>query len=366
MPTASSSDVLVIGGGVVGLSVAYQLACDGAKVTLLERGTPGHEASWAGAGILPPASWYEDHPALDALAIAAAEDHKTWSQRLHEDSGIDDEYTACGATYLQTQDNAEYLAAVFARWRQLGIRVESTDEDPHSWFVEAEAQVRNPRRLKALVTACRHRGVQIVTDTAVERFETTLDERLDHVVTPAGRFSAAAYCFAAGAWTPGLATAAGGNAPGRPIRGQMLLLRPRKNQLRQIVHRFPYYAVPRRDGRVLVGATVEDAGFDKQTTDEARRALLAAAEAIEPTLADAEVERHWSGLRPASGDGLPQIGPMPGVTNAWLATGHHRCGLQLAPPTARLVSAMLRNESCDLPSEPFDPRRFVTAAASAP
>lgn len=362
MKTAATSDVLVIGGGIVGLSIAYQLACDGAGVTLLERSTPGREASWAGAGILPPASWYEAHPALDALAIAATTDHAGWSQQLCEETGIDDEYTACGATYLETPANADYLATAFARWSQLGVPV---DRSGNAWSVEAEAQVRNPRRLQALVAACERRGVRIVSDSPVERVESEADGRIAAVESPTGRFSAEAFCFAAGAWTPGLADIAGGTAPGRPVRGQMLLLRPKENRLTRIVHRYPSYAVPRRDGLVLVGATVEEVGFQKQTTEDAKRDLFAAAAAIEPSLAGATIERHWSGLRPASADALPLIGPMHGVANAWLATGHHRCGLQLAPPTARLISAMVRGAACDLPSEPFDPRRFAPAVASA-
>jgi glycine oxidase len=143
----------------------------------------------------------------------------------------------------------------------------------------------------------------------------------------------------------------------------MLLLRPEK-PLERIVHRYPHYAAPRRDGLVLVGATVEEAGFGKQVTESARTELLRAAEQIDPALAGAIVMRHWAGLRPASGDALPQIGLLPGYANAWIASGHHRSGLQLAPPTARLVSAMIRGVACDLPAAPFDPARFAAATVA--
>ncbi|MEO0532199.1 MAG: FAD-dependent oxidoreductase, partial [Planctomycetota bacterium] len=327
MPTTTTSDVLAIGGGIIGLSIAYEFASRGDSVTLLERSEPGREASWAGAGILPPASWYSDHGALDTLAVAATRHHAGLSQRLLDETGIDDEYIACGAIYQETTDNENYLTEAFARWRQLGVVVERTDDD---WHVTAEAQVRNPRRLCALLKACEHLGVRIETGSPVERIRKDAHGRITSVESSGRSYSAAAYCFAAGAWTPALVEAAGSLGHGRPIRGQMLLLQPTTNRLTRIVHRYPYYAVPRRDGRVLVGATVEDAGFEKATTEEAKRELLAAAVAIDPSLASARLERHWSGLRPASGDALPLIGPMPGVGNAWLATGHHRCGLQLA------------------------------------
>jgi len=357
MRTPATADVLVLGGGVIGLSIAYDLAGHGLEVTLLDRGRPGREASWAGAGVLPPASWYVDHPALDAWCQAAAPMHAELSARLREETGVDDEYWPCGAEYQTTDANHDYVDQTLARWRSRGVDVRGPER-----LVPGEAQVRNPRRLKALLAACRVRGVRVVADVEAHGFE-RCGEVIDAVRTSAGRFSAGAYCLAAGCWTPRLAAEADTHAPGEPVRGQMLLLRPTTPTLDRIVHRYPYYAVPRRDGRVLVGATLERAGFANQTTAQARADLLAAAAAIEPSLTGAAVEGHWAGLRPASADRLPQIGPLPGLSNAWVAAGHHRSGLQLAPPTAELISAMIRGERCDLPSEAFDPARFAPAEA---
>ncbi|QDT69408.1 Hydrogen cyanide synthase subunit HcnC precursor [Planctomycetes bacterium MalM25] len=354
-------DVLVIGGGVIGLSVAYQLSRDGLRVTLIDRGQPGREASWAGAGILPPASWYVDHPALDRLAIAATREQAEWSARLSEQTGLDDEYWPCGAIYQATPENAGRLAATFERWRNQGVEV---SRDANGWVVPGEAQVRNPRRLQALVAGCRHHGVRIVPAAEVTGLVRT-GEEIHRVDTPAGEFSAGAYCLTAGCWTPGLARLAASSAPGKPVRGQMLLLRPEEPTLDRIVHRYPHYAVPRRDGRVLIGATVEEAGFAKETTAEARAHLLQAAAQIDARLGEAPIEAHWSGLRPASADRLPQIGRLPGLQNAWVASGHHRSGLQLAPPTARLISCLIRGEVCELPADPFDPARFAPQPAAA-
>lgn len=357
MPQSTTSDAIVIGGGAIGLSVAYQLALDGLSVTLLERGEPGREASWAGAGILPPASWYVDDPALDALCLAAVPKHAEWSERLHKATGLDDEYWPCGAEYRRTEENSAYVDSALQRWERLGVTI-------RDGVVPAEAQVRNPRRLRALVAACGAVGVTIRAGAEVVRFEPGVVDRIDAVHTADGRFGAGAYVLAAGCWTPALAGRAASTSPGRPVLGQMLLLRPDQWRLERIVHLYPYYAVPRRDGRVLVGATLEETGFAQQTTEEARRELLAAARLIDPRLAGATVEAHWSGLRPASDDALPQIGPLPGVANAWVASGHHRSGLQLAPPTAEMLSAMVRGVACDLPVEPFDPARFVRASVA--
>lgn len=360
MPKTTTSDVLVVGGGVIGLSIAYQLAGDGLSVTLLERGQPGREASWAGAGILPPGSWYVDHPALDQLAQAAAIYQAEWSRRLLAETGIDDQYWPCGATYVETPENAAFLKAAFARWEQLGITAVLNGSRSDRWEVPSEAQVRNPRRLQALEAACRKRGVQIVTSAPVEGVVTGTEGSISSVVTPVGDYAADNYCFAAGCWTPRVVETAGSSNPGNPIRGQMLLLGPPAEPLDRIIHRYPYYAVPRRDGCVLIGATVESVGFDKQTTEKAREVLLREAQLIDPRLETASLVAHWSGLRPASGDRLPSIGSLPGVNNAWVATGHHRSGLQFSPPTARMISSMIRGVRCELPAEPFDPARFVT------
>jgi glycine oxidase len=357
---SNDSDVIVIGGGIVGLSVAYELAGDSLAVTLLERGEIGREASWAGAGILPPASWYVDHPALDAFALEADAAHAELSQRLLDETGIDDEYTRCGAVYHQTPENAAYLSETFARWRSLGVEVVAQGS---TYGVAAEAQVRNPRRLRALAAACAKRGVRLLTDAPVSGFDIAADGSIAAVRTPTETYRCGGVCLCAGAWTPELAELGYSHVPGRPVMGQMLLLRPEK-PLDRIVHRYPHYAAPRRDGLVLVGATVEEAGFDKQITESARTELLRAAAQIDPSLANATVMRHWAGLRPASADALPQIGLLPGYSNAWVASGHYRSGLQLAPPTARLVSAMIRGVPCDLPAAPFDPSRFASATVA--
>lgn len=354
---AELPDCVVVGGGVVGLSIAHRLAGGGARVTLVERGQPGREASWAGAGILPAASWYSDHPALDRMAVRASRMHEELSTSLRSATGIDDEYARCGAIYYESEANAAYLAAAFARWQALGVEVERV-EPPKAfkgaWSVPAEAQVRNPRRLRALLAACRLLGVRVLAGCDTLGF-TLDDDRVLSLLTTEGPLQAGHFIVAAGCWTPAVLAQAGIATAGRPIRGQMLLLRGETAGTGTIIHDYPYYLVPRRDGHVLVGATVEDVGFDRSTTNEAKRELIDAALRMAPGVVQrSRVVGFWAGLRPGGAGELPQIGRAPGFSNLWMASGHHRAGLQLAPPTAELIYQQIVGEISD-DAEAFAP-----------
>ncbi|MEM6328674.1 MAG: glycine oxidase ThiO [Planctomycetota bacterium] len=373
MAATRHTDVIVVGGGVVGLSVAYELARTGRSVRLLERTATGREASWAGAGILPPGSWFSDHPAVEALAAASRPLHRLWSHRLREQTGIDDELLESGALYAITPDNAATLDAKFQRWATLGLEsrrigaAAAAELAPQlrcgeAYFVPEESHVRNPRRLAALAAACRAAGVALEQDCPATEFDRS-GGRVTSVLCGGGAFTADAICIAAGAWAGGLLSAVGLDAPTKPIRGQMLLLRQRGPTLRRVYHEGGHYLTPRRDGRVLVGSTVEDAGFDKSTRLEDLDALLHFAHRVAPSLREASIETSWAGLRPASPDGLPMIGRVPGLENAWVAAGHFRSGLQFAPATAVLLRQLMGGEPSDIDTTPFSPERFATAKA---
>lgn len=362
--TTNLSDCLVIGGGVVGLSIAYQLALDGVSVTLLERNEVGKEASWAGAGMLPPGSWYSSHPAMEELAKRSASLYPQWSESLKEQTGIDNEYWQCGSRYLKAESPDASYQSTFERWRSLGIEIVETKEH---YEVPGEAQIRNPRHMQALAQACRLLGVRIEQKSPAKSFEWEGD-RIDEVKTPSETFSAKEIILAAGCWSPALANQLGMRLPGRPVRGQMLLLKPNQPEgtPERIIHRAPYYLVPRRDGLVLVGATVEQVGFDRRNTDEAFQALRKFACEVVPALKESSIEAFWAGLRPAGGDELPTIGRLSSASNAWLATGHYRAGLQFSPPTAELISAMIRQSELPMDVAPFSADRFSVANRMLP
>ncbi|MEM8865438.1 MAG: glycine oxidase ThiO [Planctomycetota bacterium] len=369
MAVTSHTDCLVVGGGIIGLSIAYELACHGVSVRLLERGQTGREASWAGAGILPPGSWFSDHPALERLATASFPLHAEWSARLREETGIDDEFSECGALYAITSGSESRLRRKFASWSSQGIecKLVSANEartiEPcwsagDAYFVPSESQVRNPRRLAALRIACQERGVVIETNAEVIRF-TNQAGRVIAAETATRSFGADSFCLAAGAWTGPVASLLSLRMPTAPVRGQMLLLRLPKQTLHSVIHSDGRYIVPRQDGRILVGATVENVGYDKATNAADIDALQKFAVDLVPTLQQAEVETAWAGLRPGNDDDLPIIGRAPRHENVWLATGHYRSGLQFAPATAIAVRQSITGDLPAFDLSPFSPERFA-------
>ena len=187
-------------------------------------------------------------------------------------------------------------------------------------------------------------GVELLTEATVERFEATND-RLNAVVTRDATIQADKFCLAAGCWSGQLAASLEVKLPVRPIRGQIVLLRGKPELLRRVVNLGARYLTPRRDGRLLVGATQEDVGFLKENTDDATTELLRFAESIAPEIAKLPLETCWSGLRPSTVDGLPYLGRLPNFKNGWLATGHFRAGLQISPATAVVMRELMLEQA---------------------
>jgi glycine oxidase len=376
----SATDVVVIGGGVIGLSTAYVLAGEGLNITILDRDEPGRAASWAGAGILAaPGS----RPPVDdpggQLRHLSARLHPEWADRLREETGLDSGYRRRGGLDLAIDaEEMDALAASEAALRTEGIAVERLDGDAarrleptlsgrvHGGLLLPDrAQVRNPRHLRALLAACLRRGVTIRPSTPVESFLRSRDGgSIESVRTtaPDASISAAAFVLSAGPWTSGLARSAGLDIPTPPIKGQIVLLRARVGLVRRILERGPRYLVPRDDGRILIGATEEEAGFDVRTTASAARDLLAFALELAPGLAEAELERSWAGLRPGNGDGRPTIGRVPGISNLYVAAGHRRHGLSLSTGTAVVLAEQILGRTPSIPLGPFQPGRVPAAS----
>jgi len=365
-------DVLILGGGAIGLSIAYELASRGRRVGLLERNEqPGSESSWAGAGIVPPGVVRPIDPPLVQLGGHAAQMHPHWARQLREETGIDNGYRVCGALYLA--DDAETDAALeyeVRQWQEQGIRhttvdaAAATDLEPalsrkfqsgdvrSAYHLPDEAQLRNPRHVRALAEACRRRGVEIIVGAEVEEFRIR-NGRLAEVATRAGRYAAEQFVLCTGAWTGELAARFGTSLGVKPIRGQIVLLKPSVPVVRGIVYVGRRYFVPRDDGLVLVGSTEEDVGFDRSTTDEVVQALRSFAYALCPALESATVERAWAGLRPHSADDLPYLGAVPAAANLFVAAGHYRWGLTLSPVTAVVISQLLCGEPTLVDLTPF-------------
>jgi glycine oxidase len=363
---AERSDVLVIGGGVIGLTAAYFLARAGLQVEVVDQGDFGREASWAGAGILPPGNPGGAGTPIDQLRAQSAAMFPSLSVELREQTGIDNGYLRSGGLEL-FDEGGESIAEA---WRVEGVAYEVVGDRQLSrlepalargfgpaYFLPDMAQLRNPRHVKALVAGCAKRGVRLRPGCPVLGFESGAG-RVNAVRTAAGRLVADRFIIATGSWTDALLAQFGWRPGIQPVRGQIALLNTGASVFHKILIQGRRYLVPRSDGRVLVGSTEENVGFDKRTTAEAIGDLLRFALALVPGLSSAPVERCWAGLRPGTPDGLPIIGRAPDLDNLFVAAGHFRAGIQLSPATALLLEELLLGRKLSVPLEPFRLDRF--------
>jgi glycine oxidase len=359
-----SADIVIVGGGVIGLTTAYFLAREGADVLLLDKGDLGQEASWAGAGILPPSDPVQARTPFDRLRALSVGMFPRLAAELREQTGIDNGYLRSGG--LEFTDCRH--AAAEEEWRGVGVHCRpvcaaelatlepnvATDQGEGEgavWLLPDMAQVRNPRHLQALIAACTPK-VRMVPGTPVAALETTA-QRVTTVRTDHSTYRAGRVLVAAGAWSDSLLEPLGCRPNIRPVRGQIALLQVQQPPFRHVLLCGSRYLVPRADGRVLVGSTEELVGYDKRTTATAIHDLLDLAFRLAPVLRDAALERCWAGLRPESPDGLPFLGLAPGWDNLYLAAGHFRAGIQLSIGTGLLMKEMLLDQKPTLDPAPF-------------
>ena len=383
----SDTQIVIVGAGVIGLSLAYELSGRGARVVVLDRGEPGRACSWAGAGILTPARAAGARRAIDRLRAASHERIERWSAELLAATGIDNEYRRCGALELAlTPAELPALERAAADWREQGVAIaevtaaELTKLEPaltpglaRAYLLPDGAQIRNPRHLRALVAGCRQRGVEVRAGAEVTGFETLAGGeggRVAAVVIGGGqeRIRGDAFVAAGGAWSAALLAAAGVEVAVRPVRGQIVLLHPPLEAmplLHRVLWRGSRYLVPRLDGRVLVGSTEEEAGFDAVPTAAGVAGLLELALAVAPGLAAAPFERAWAGLRPGSVDGLPYLGAAPGFANLYVAAGHFRAGFELSAGTALVMAELILGAAPSVPLADFRPDRTSAAGGEA-
>lgn len=360
--TVLKQETIIIGGGVIGLLSAYQLAGAGQHVVLLESGETGSEASWAGGGIVSPLYPWRYSPAVTALAHWSQDFYPGFGDSLYEQTGVDPEVHETGLYWLDLHDEEEALAWAERQGRPLQrVTVERVRAAvpalgkgfSKAVFMPGVANVRNPRLLRALREAlARMANVRIVEHCAVTGFMRE-DGRVLGVQTAQGEIRAERVVVAAGAWSGELLATLGLALPVKPMKGQMILFKCAEDFLPSMVLAKRRYAIPRRDGHVLVGSTLEDVGFDKTPTEDALDSLRATAVELLPALADAEVVRHWAGLRPGSPDGVPYIGEVPGFEGLWLNCGHFRNGLVLAPASCRLLADLMLGRTPTLDPAPY-------------
>lgn len=350
----------VIGGGIIGLLCARELSQAGQSASVLERGRVGREASWAGGGILSPLYPWRYPEAVTRLALWSARAYPQLAMSLQASTGVDPEWTQSGMLTLDAGDAVQ--AQTWAE--QHGVRLKSVfgaalealepqlAAEGQGLWDEGVAQVRNPRLVQALRQDLAQAGVRFQEGVTVTGFRHQRG-RLTALLTPQGDIPTRGCLVAAGAWIADLLQTVGLRLPIRPVRGQMLLLRGPAGLLSRIVLKEGRYVIPRRDGRVLVGSTVEEVGFDRTTTIGARESLVATAVTLVPALADCEIERQWSGLRPGSPDGVPYIGEHPEIRGLWVCAGHYRNGIVLGPASARLLADLVLDRPPTLDASPY-------------
>lgn len=355
---ALNPDFIIIGGGVIGLSTALELVRDGARVTVLERGAAGAESSWAGGGILSPLLPWDYTEPVTQLCDLGACIYPQWSTELHSASGIDPEFQVSGMLVLPPHDEsmAERWCAAHS-WRLVREpsreRLPGLAENSAALWLPEVAQVRNPRLVQALRIAALGVGVNLLERVEVTRVARAGPARIDSLDTSRGKLQAGAYIIAAGAWSQILLGDIAPRWPIKPMRGQMLLFKAAPDLLPHIVYRQGIYLIPRRDGHILAGSTVEDAGFDKTTTETAKQLLYNAATGILPALHSLPLIQHWSGLRPGSPDNIPTIGRHPLIENLYANTGHFRYGVTMAPASARILADLIAGRKTPLDGAPY-------------
>jgi glycine oxidase len=369
-------DVAIAGGGVIGGAIALELARAGLRVGVFDRQQPGQEASWASAGILSPAPESPGMIAMVPLGKASLSLYPDFVAQVEENSGQSTGFRPKGTLEaLFSKDTREELSTIIALHHGLGLQAEPLrPEDARelepalSEEVEAavlrpnEASIDNRSLMNAVLEAARRSGAEIFPGSGVKAIwregNRCAGFQLQNEKVEANWTIVAAGCFSE--TIEGVAK----YAPVTPAKGQMVALRADDVEIQRVLWSDKIYLVPRNDGRILAGATVEHVGFDKRTTAGGIQKILSAAIELAPDLANARIEETWAGLRPDSPDHLPILGPTD-VDGLVMATGHFRSGILLTPITARLIRQWITEQRVSEDWSRFSPLRFQSAGAEA-
>ena len=356
------TDIIIIGGGLIGMMTARELHQAGADVLLLERGQLGGESTWAGGGILSPLYPWRYSDAVNALAKQSQQVYQQVAEELLDETGIDPEYINSGLLVLD-QDELDQAKVWAVRWRMQLQKLSSTTEirqcepalstqyDVGMWLPEI-CQMRNPRLVKALRASLDHRKIPYIEHAEVQQLLMN-NQRVAGVKTSGKEYRADKLVVAGGAWSARIISENIQPPQIEPVKGQMIIFKAEHGLLNRIVLSNGRYLIPRKDGRILAGSTLEFTEFNKQTTVEARDELMAAAIGLVPALNEYPVEHHWAGLRPGSPQGVPYICEHPEMNGLFINSGHYRNGVILGAASCQLLTDIIMRRAPVIDPAPY-------------
>ncbi|MDX8414159.1 MAG: glycine oxidase ThiO [Mariprofundales bacterium] len=371
MGSRVSEQMIVVGGGIIGCLTACRLRQQGVGVTLIESGEVGREASWAGAGILCPIQPWLYPDAFTVLIQSSLDLYPQLQAYLLDQTGVDIGWRRSGLMVPFFGDEPHWQAA--QDWsHRFGWQVEQQDAatarkaEPtlahtlqRALLWPQVAQLRNPRLLKAVQQWMVQLGVEVRSNTKVQQLSVHDGAIRGVVLADGDHLDAERVLLAAGSWSDVLLKPLGVSLSIRPVKGQIVLLKTDPGTVHHIVKHDDIYLVPRDDGRVLVGATMEDVGFREGNTVAEVHGLLDGVVRMFPGLASAVIEQQWIGFRPGSPDGMPFLGEIAEVSGLFVASGHYRNGVALAPITAQSMAELMVDRSLSVDLSSFFPARKV-------
>ncbi|TCB82383.1 NAD(P)/FAD-dependent oxidoreductase [Acinetobacter sp. ANC 4173] len=364
-------NIVIIGAGISGLLSALELAEQGCQVNIYNQTYAG-QASWAGGGILSPMYPWRYPRAVNLLAQHGKAMYQTWNEKLQPVTGIDFEIHETGMLILdetdfevglnyktQFQDPMQHCEYLQREQLEL-VNPQLSEQFQHAIYFPEIANVRNPRLLQSLRNYLeQHPKVQFFDQTPIHKFQIQQD-KVQCVETETGqKVYADQFVLTTGAWSGLWSEQLGLEFPVRPVQGQMALIKAPAHWLPTMCMNRVMYLIPRMDGHIVCGSSMQECGFNAETSDQIQQNILAAAYEMVPELAQFPIVQNWAGLRPSSPEGIPYIGQLPHLSNVWVNLGHFRNGLCMGPASAQLLRQLMLKQPTSVNAATYSPKQLL-------